>query len=135
MSDQINRTTMEIHKSVNTPNFPQNVFLNISGMALPECEDRYWKIVGEQVIEMTKQEKADVDYIPPPPTPDPPTPEEIEETRLNKIQTKIEKTHPHISREMVDLWKALAEEIAGNAIIDAHHIVILAAEALYPPEV
>ena len=125
---------MDIHISVDTTKFSPLSYLDISNMTLPDCADKYWKIVDDQVVEMTAQEKADVDYIPPPPTPDPPTPEDIEETRLNNIQAEIEKTHPHISREMVDVWKALAEEITGNAIIDAHHNVIIAAEALYPPE-
>ena len=131
MSDQLHRTTMDIHISVDTTKFPALSYLDISGMVLPDCADKYWKIVDEKVVEMTVEEQAAVDYVAPPPTP---TAEEIEETRLNNIQAEIEKTHPHISREMVDVWKALAEEITGNAIIDAHHDVIIAAEALYPPE-
>lgn len=138
MADIFDKLTKRILKSVDTSKYVQwgeyydaDRYI-INPAFVPDCVSKYIFVEGDDTLrEMTQQEKDAEDYVAPPP---PPTPEEIEESRLNKIQKEIEKTHPHISREMVDVWKALAEEITGNAIIDAHHAVILAAEALYPPE-
>ena len=87
MSDQIDRNTMQVHPSVNTPDYSQDAFLNISGKILPDCDKKYWKIVDEEVVEMTTVEKAVVDYVEPPITP---TLEEAKTTKIKSINTQCQ---------------------------------------------
>lgn len=115
MSDQINRTTMQVHKSVNSPDFPDHTFLKINGLIFPECDKRYWKIVGEQIVEMTIEEKDIVDYIEPQPEPIPPTVEEIEIKRKLNIANDIAKTYS-ISEEISILRKLQIGELLVSDI-------------------
>ena len=98
MATVINIKTLKIKLSVNTPDY-----MRIGGKyyddgnwrklnelpPLPTCEKKYWKWGGSAVVEMTTQEKADEDYIPPIPEPTPPTVEEVEKTRKRDIADGI----------------------------------------------
>ena len=98
MATVININTLEIKYSVNTPDYMkvgEKYYDNGNWRELhklpdlPTCAKKYWKWTGSAVVEMTTQEKADVDYIPPPPEPIPPTAEEIEKTRHRDIANGI----------------------------------------------
>ena len=59
MANVINRTTKEILISVNTPDYdPIDWIINPT---FPVCEEKYYKIVGDEVQEMNTSEKAAVD--------------------------------------------------------------------------
>lgn len=62
MADVINRTTLEQRFSVNTPDFPTSDWIinpDLSGVSgVPQ---KYWKVVGDTVVEMDAAEKAVVD--------------------------------------------------------------------------
>ncbi len=62
MANVINRTTLEYLESVNTPDYPVEDWIinpDLSGVA--EVPRKYWKIVGDDVVEMDSGEKALVD--------------------------------------------------------------------------
>lgn len=62
MSEVINRTTLELKDSVNTPDYPVAQWIinpDLSGVA--SVPKKYWKIVGDNVEEMTQAEKDVVD--------------------------------------------------------------------------
>lgn len=62
MADVINRATLEIRRSVHTPNFPTaDWIVNPDLSALAGVPVRYWKVVGDTVVEMTTPEKDAVD--------------------------------------------------------------------------
>ena len=62
MADVINRTTLELLKSQNTPDFPvADWIINPDLSALAGVPTKYWKVVGDTVIEMTQTEKDAVD--------------------------------------------------------------------------
>ncbi len=62
MADVVNRTTVEYLRSVNTPDYPTADWLiNPDLSALAAVEQKYWKVVGETVVEMTQPEKDAVD--------------------------------------------------------------------------
>ena len=104
MSDQIHRETIQASKSKNTPDFQDDIFMNVSGMALPECNNKYWKIIDEQVIEMTQEEKAVVDYSEQEPELEPPTIEELNKKRDADIAEYIAIKYS-LPAEMSLLWK------------------------------
>jgi hypothetical protein len=59
MANVIHRTTKQYLKSVNTPDFPTvNWIIN---PVLPACPQKYWRIVGDEVKEMTTSQKKAVD--------------------------------------------------------------------------
>ena len=86
MTDIIDRNTMEIHRSVNTPDYTEPEFMVINGKTLPLCENKYWKIVDDEIVEMSTEEKVGVDYVAPPPEP---TVEELEIRRKQKTISRI----------------------------------------------
>lgn len=59
MATVLHRTTRELRRSVNTPDFDTADW--IINPTLPECEPRYWKITGDTVSEMDAAEKEAVD--------------------------------------------------------------------------
>ena len=133
MSDQINRNTMQVHTSVNTPDYPIATFLNISGKPLPKCDKKHWKIVGEEVVEMTIAEKAVIDYVPIPPGL---TQEELAikaaDERRQNIQTDIRIIYPELSDEVQELRMILAEEFPDNIRAQEYNSKIEAILAKYP---
>ena len=132
MSDQINRETMQVFKSVNTPDFPSDTFMNISGMVLPTCDRKYWKIIGEQVVEMTVEEKTVVDYIEPAPEPEPPTVEELEAERDANIASEIAIKYP-LPAEMALRWKLRTGELTTESPeIVAYRAWVDSAKVKYP---
>ena len=131
MSDQIDRNTMQVHPSVNTPDYSIETFLNISGKTLPNCDKKYWKIVGEQVVEMTIDEKAVVDYVAPSPEP---TPEELAAAATGmykqNVRSKIEKTYSRTD-ELGIIREALAALLPDDVNVQAWNSIVLAAKAKY----
>ena len=62
MADVVNRLTKQLLLSVNTPDYPTvEWIINPDLSAVAAVPWRYWKIVGDQVVEMTPEEKAIVD--------------------------------------------------------------------------
>jgi len=62
MSNVINRTTKQYKESVNTPDYPvADWIINPDLSALTSVPEKYWKIVGDDVVEMTQTEKDTVD--------------------------------------------------------------------------
>jgi len=62
MSDVIHRTTLEQRVSVNTPDYPvEEWIINPDLSAVQGVAKKYWKIVGDDVQEMTQTEKDAVD--------------------------------------------------------------------------
>jgi hypothetical protein len=62
MANVVNKTTGEFLQSVNTPDFSESEWLinpDISTVRL--VPNRYWKVVGTDVVEMSMDEKAAVD--------------------------------------------------------------------------
>jgi hypothetical protein len=59
MANVINRTTLQYLKSVNTPNYPTAAW--IINPTLPQIAPKYWKISGDDVLEMSQAEKDAVD--------------------------------------------------------------------------
>lgn len=135
MADVINKNTMEIHRSVNTPDFQEPEFMIINGKTFPLCEDKYWKIVGDEILEMSDEEKSVVDYIPPPPEQ---TAEQIAqqaaEVRRINIKTGIEKIYPFRSDELQEIRLILAEEFPNNERAQAYNAAIEAILSKYPKE-
>jgi len=63
MSDVINRTTKQYLKSVNTPDYSDTDWIiNPDLSSLTSVPQKYWKISGDNVLEMNTEEKAAVDY-------------------------------------------------------------------------
>ena len=132
MSDQIDRNTMQVHKSVNTPDYPVEIFLNISGKALPKCDVKYWKIVGEIVVEMTAEEKGAVNYIEP--TPEPSAEElavEAETERKQKCKIDIALLYPD-GDEMKIVRTVIAQEFPNNELAQEYNNNIEAILSKYP---
>lgn len=128
MADVINRNTMRIHLSVNTPDYPEPEFMIINGKTLPTCESKYWKIIGDEIVEMSSEEKAVVDYVSPPPEP---TPEQIESIRKTNISSEIAKTYS-ITDEIGVIREALVQLLPDDVDIQAWNDVVVAAKAKYP---
>lgn len=62
MANVVNRTTVEYIKSVNTPDYsPAEWIINPDLSALDDVPHRYWKVVGDDVVEMDQAEKDAVD--------------------------------------------------------------------------
>lgn len=62
MSSVINRTTLAYKTSVNTPDYSETEWIinpDLSGVS--EVPQKYWKIVGDDVVEMDQAEKDAVD--------------------------------------------------------------------------
>jgi len=63
-----------IQRSVNTPDGIMAGWLPINGalaVPVPNCEEKYWKIVDGEIVEMTAEEKTAIDTpIEPVPTPE-----------------------------------------------------------------
>jgi len=62
MADVINRTTLQYLQSINTPDYPDIDWIvnpDLSGLiGIPQ---KYWKIVGDTVVQMDTTEQAAVD--------------------------------------------------------------------------
>ena len=62
MANVINRTTKQYLRSVNTPDFPvEDWIINPDLSALESVPQKYWKVVGDTVVEMDQAEKDAVD--------------------------------------------------------------------------
>lgn len=62
MADVLHRETLELRRSVNTPDFPPEVWvINPDLSAVAGVAARYWKLTGDVVSEMSTEEKAAVD--------------------------------------------------------------------------
>lgn len=62
MSNVINRITKSLLLSVNTPDYPiEDWIINPDLSSLVDVSQKYWKIVGDTVVEMTQEEKDAVD--------------------------------------------------------------------------
>jgi len=62
MSNVIHRTTLERKLSVNTPDFPVGTWIiNPDLTSLGGVAEKYWKISGDNVLEMNQTEKDVVD--------------------------------------------------------------------------
>ena len=62
MADVLNRLTKQLLLSVNTPDYPPaDWIINPDLSPVAGVPWRYWKIVGDSVVEMTDEEKAIVD--------------------------------------------------------------------------
>ncbi len=62
MADVINRTTLELRLSVNTPDFPKAAWIHNPNLApVRSVPKKYWKIRNDDVVEMGAGEKAAVD--------------------------------------------------------------------------
>jgi hypothetical protein len=66
MADVVNRSTVQYLHSVNTPDY-SDVFwiINPDLSALIGVPQKYWKVVGDTVVEMTVSEKNAVDTATP----------------------------------------------------------------------
>lgn len=62
MANVIHRTTFEYRESVNSPDYPEVDWLHDPDVsALASVERKYWKVVGDTVVEMSQAEKDAVD--------------------------------------------------------------------------
>jgi len=62
MANVINRTTYEYLESVNTPDYSEVDWLHDPDVsALESVERKYWKVVDDEVLEMSQAEKDAVD--------------------------------------------------------------------------
>lgn len=62
MADVLHRQTLELRRSVNTPDFPPEEWvINPDLSAVAGVLPRYWKLTGDVVSEMSPEEKAVVD--------------------------------------------------------------------------
>ncbi len=55
MANVLRKSDLQYLKSVHTPAYPTTEY--IINPVLPTCEKKYWKIVGDEVVEMTANEK------------------------------------------------------------------------------
>ncbi len=68
VSSVIHRSTGEFRPSVNTPDYsPLEWIINPDLSNVSKVPQKYWKVVGEAVVEMTSSEKTTVDNPPLPP--------------------------------------------------------------------
>lgn len=132
MADVINRETKRIYRSVNTPDYPEPEFMVINCKILPSCEEKYWKIVDDKIVEMSTKEKAVVDYVAPPPEP---TVEELAlhaaNERRQNIKIEIEKTYL-LTDEIGIIREALVKMLPDDVDVQAWNDVVVAAKAKYP---
>lgn len=64
MGDMLNRTTLQSLTSVNTPDYDEAEWLvNPDLSALDGVPRKYWKVVGDAVVEMDATEKESVDAV------------------------------------------------------------------------
>jgi len=62
MATVLNRKTLELRRSVNTPDFPPDKWIiNPDLSAVEKVPRKYWRIDGERVVEMSENQKAAVD--------------------------------------------------------------------------
>ena len=64
MANVINKTTNQFRRSAHTPDFPTGQWLidpDVSDLERRKVPERYWKVSGKKVVEMTQAEKAVVD--------------------------------------------------------------------------
>jgi len=62
MADVINRTTLQYIQSVNTPDYSDTDWIiNPDLSAVSGVPQKYWKIVGDTIVEMTTDEQAAAD--------------------------------------------------------------------------
>jgi len=62
MANVVNKTTAEFRRSVNTPDYdPIEWIINPDLSSVKSVDKKYWKVKGDTVVEMTKEEKGLVD--------------------------------------------------------------------------
>lgn len=59
MSNVINRSNKKYLKSVHTPDYSISEWIH--NPSVPNCSEKYWKILGDLVVEMNSSEKITVD--------------------------------------------------------------------------
>ena len=82
MGTVVNKTTLEIFYSINTPEYPTvDWLINPDLSALSSVPNKYWKISGSTVVEMTQAEKdqVDLDNLP-----------DYKQNRYNEIDLKTQ---------------------------------------------
>lgn len=96
MSNVFNRETKQYLKSVNTPDYDRPTGKHwedgtwiINPIFVPKCDSKYMVVEGNDIREMTSEEKAVIDYIVPIPEPELPTIEELEKNRTTSIADEI----------------------------------------------
>ena len=144
MADVINIISFEIKSSVNTPDYTMEDGKYYDNgnwkelhkiRQLPSCESKYWTWDGKDVVEMSDEDKAAVDYIPPPPEL---TPEQIAQkaadVRRYSIKTDIEEIYPFRSDELQEIRTILAEEFPNNERAQLYNSNIEYILSKYPKE-
>ncbi|MBU0598732.1 hypothetical protein KKF61_07170 [Patescibacteria group bacterium] len=84
MSNVFNRITKQYLKSVNTPDYPKLDWI-INPAFIPDVDKKYIIVEGDDIREMTLEEKAVVDYVAPIPEP---TLAEVKIKRQNEIKAE-----------------------------------------------
>lgn len=82
MANVVNRTTKQYLVSVNTPDYPtEEWIINPNLSAVQNVDKKYWKIDGDNVVEMTQAEKDVVDLADLP---------KFKTTRYHEIDTRTQ---------------------------------------------
>lgn len=136
MADVFDKERKIILKSVNTPDFMTDRYI-VNPSFIPVCESKYIVIDKDDSIrEMTKDERAVVDYVAPPPEP---TLEEIKDEaiaeRKRNIKNDITNIYPDIADEIQIIRQALAKEFPDNTDIQEYNTSIETIIAKYPKPV
>ena len=62
MGTVINRTTKKLYRSVNTPDYPTDEWIQNPDLSnVNDVSQLYWKLVGDDVVEMDQSEKDAID--------------------------------------------------------------------------
>ena len=139
MSNVFNRETKQYLKSVNTPDYDRPTGKHwedgtwiINPIFVPKCDSKYMVVEGNDIREMTLEEKAVIDYVAPIPEPEPLTAEELEKERNKNIADEIAIKYP-LSAELALNWKIHAGELTmiSSEIVEFRNTVNLA-KAKYP---
>lgn len=129
MADVLHRQTLELRRSVNTPDFPSEDWaINPDLSAVANVAQRYWKLTGDVVSEMSTEEKAAVDAaLAPIPALYP-----YEFQRLLTSQQKAaiwNATEPPLTDLAVDLL-TIVSPMPFNAGSDLHNAVLYLGQAM-----
>ena len=139
MADIFNRETKQYLKSVNTPDYDRptgeywdNGAWIINPIFIPKCDSKYMMVEGNDIREMTPEEKAVIDYVAPIPEPELPTVEELEKIRNANIAVEIAIKYP-LPAELALNWKIHTGELTMESpeIVEFRNTVDLA-KAKYP---
>jgi len=110
MAIVLHRESLELRRSVNTPDFPRTEWIiNPDLSAVEKVPRKYWRIDAERVVEMSSAEKAAVDQA------------ELDTLKAAKLEELRDKTLSRLSGRDADYQKAAAavEAARNRAEIDA----------------